>query len=131
MELQTRFLYLKLQNGEDLITLGVFPSDPTNIKPHKFNDLIFALFPAKVTYKPKSYFLSDWCPLSKASLFKIPMFSVISANAPIDEAADEYAMYLMEKRIGIEKIKDVLSEEFEAEEDRRIVTPSSKPTLLH
>lgn len=112
MELQTKFLHIKTQSSEDLLVLGVFPVNPKDIPESPFEEFVFAMFPAKVSFKPKSFSLNDWAPLSKAKLFKIPMFAIMNADSPTDEASNEYAMFLISKNVDAAAIKTVIEDQF-------------------
>lgn len=112
MELQTKFLHIKTHSAEDLLVLGIFPTNPRDVESSVFEDFVFAMFPAKVTIKAKTFTLSDWAPLSKAKLFKIPLFAIMNADSPTDQAAEDYSLFLIEKKVDAEAIKEVIEGEF-------------------
>lgn len=127
MELQTKFLHIKTHSAEDLLVLGIFPTNADDVESSLFEDFVFAMFPAKVTIKSKTFTLSDWAPLSKAKLFKIPFFAIMNADSPTDQAAEDYALFLIEKKVDANAIKEVIEDQFGSMSSSEIRSKNKEP----
>lgn len=123
MNLQTKITYLKLINGEELISLCLMPNGEDALEEAidtGFAYFVNLLFPASVSTKRNQPFLTNWAPFSYERTFKLPVEQFFVVSDATDEVKEAYSLFLKEQGIEQEQVREAVINMVGPEEDAEI-----------